>query len=161
MLEFLKTKPKIKEPLQLVKYPDPRLKIISKPVEKFDAELEEFVMDLLSFMKSQPWGKAVGFAAPQAGRNIRVFIALDDVYINPEILWKPEGGQKPCREGCFSLEEKRFDYEVTRAYAVKLRWQDLKGAIHEDKFTGFKAQVIQHEMDHLNGKLCCGEGKQK
>lgn len=130
----------------------------SDPVEEFDSDLEAFVLRMLDFMQGlgdDKW-RPVGLAAVQIGFNVRIFIALNDVYINPEILWTPKGGWLPHREGCFSLEQHKLDYPVSRPYAVKLRWQDLKGEFHEAKFTGRKAQVILHEMDHLEGRLCSG-----
>jgi len=142
--------------MELIIHPNPKLFEPSIPVENFDNELEAFVLKMLGFMKSlgdDKW-KPIGLAAVQAGHNIRIFIAHNEVYINPKILWIPKSGWTPHREGCFSLEKHKMDYSVSRPYAVKLRWQDLKGQYHENKFTGFKAEVILHEMDHLEGKLC-------
>ena len=58
-------------------------------------------------------------------------------------------------EGCYSLEENKFDYKTTRHDAVKLKWQDIHQKWHEQIFNGIAARIIQHEQDHLEGKLCC------
>ena len=94
------------------------------------------------------------FAAPQVGRNIKVFIALGNTYINPELTPIPEDGLVKTKEGCYSLKERKYDYENVRYKSVHLKWQDKKGDWHEQKFTKWPAVVIQHEYDHLLGRLC-------
>lgn len=141
--------------MEILKHPNPILKQISQPVKKFDKELTDFVIDLLDTMKHVKWGYAAGMSAIQVGKPLRLFIAQDEVYINPVVIWVPSNGQGAYhREGCYSLEDEKFDYPVHRPYAVKLRWQDLDGVFHEHRFNDKKAQVILHEMDHLDGKLC-------
>lgn len=144
--------------MELIKYPDKILTIKSEVVA-ITPEVKKFVLDMFDFMHNElpKWGKAVGLAAPQVGKNWRIFIALNEVFINPEITWIPKGGENYCKEGCFSLDAGRFDYPTKRAYKIKLKWQDLDGNWHEDMFGGFKCQVIQHEYDHIEGRLCCGE----
>lgn len=141
--------------MEIVKYPTQSL--LEKSVEVTDIPaIKEFALELFKFMHTElRWGKPVGLAAPQVGRNIRLFWALDECYINPVILWKPEGGKIPYKEGCYSLEENKA-YPVERAYGVKLQYYDLDGKSQEKRFNGFPAQVIQHEYDHIEGLLCCG-----
>lgn len=105
------------------------------------------------------WGNMVGLAANQLGKSIRVFVALGELYVNPEITWKTKAPANLCMEGCYSLEKDKFDYPVYRVPSIELRWQDLDGTEHKQRFNGYKAQVIQHEMDHLDGKLCIHHGK--
>lgn len=143
--------------MELIKYPNVILlrKSTNVPLSN---EVKTFVKEMMKFYKEElKWGNPVGLAAPQVGKNWNIFIALGDVYLNPEIVWRPAGGWVVKDEGCYSLDENRFDYKVKRQDAIKLKWMDLKGKIHEERFYGIKAQVIQHELDHLHGKLCCGE----
>ena len=134
-------------------------KIVFSMSETSGMELKEFVKDMTVFMlKGLKWGTPMGLAAPQVGRPIRCFVALGEVFINPEILWMPKANWQEMKEGCYSLEEGNFDYPVRRAYAVKLKWTDLNGNEQVKRFNGFHAEVIQHEMDHLEGKLINGKG---
>jgi len=143
--------------MELVKYPDPILFKKSEPVN-VNKELREFIDQMFHFKQEKlTWGEPVGLAAPQVGRNIRVFIALDNVYINPELIPVREAGTTVYEEGCYSLEKDRFDYKVTRYNEILLKWQNKKGKWREERFNGFRAQVIQHEYDHLEGRLCSGK----
>ena len=144
--------------LEILHYPDPRLKQISEPVEKFDDELKQFIVDLEETMRAGPGG--VGIAAPQVGRLQR--IAIVDVsekpktpnhgkliLINPEITdWQ---GMKKGREGCMSVPD--FTGNVIRAEKVKIKFQDVNGDWIEHDMEGFEARAVQHEMDHLDGLL--------
>ena len=137
------------KPLKLLKFPHPILTMKSVPVTEFNEDLKYFCMQMFLFMKTLKWGKPVGLAASQVGLPIRLFVAEDGLYINPEITWVTRAPENICHEGCYSLEENRFDYEAKRAPSIRMKWQDEKGGWHEDRFNGFHAQVIQHEMDHL------------
>lgn len=143
--------------MEIIKYPNPILLEKSKDVE-INKELLEFIQEFIMFKQNLSWGRAVGLAAPQVGRNIRVFIALDCIYINPVMeVVGDEVSEK--QEGCYSLEENKFDYKVKRYSKVKLSWLTKKGESKSFVFTGFPAQVIQHEYDHLEGRLCSGDSK--
>lgn len=145
--------------MQLVKYPDSILFKKSEPVE-ITKEIKDFIDQMFLFIKDElTWGKPVGLAASQVGRNIRVFIALDQVYINPELTPIEESGMTVHKEGCYSLEKDRFDYEVERYNEIVLRWQNKKGKWRQERIKGFRAQVIQHEYDHLEGRLCSGKSQ--
>ena len=142
--------------MKLIKYPDPLLKKECVKVE-IDDELKKWLDKFLKFLqtsKELKWGNIAGLAAPQVGKNIRVFYAFGQLFINPTCLWLPKAGWEIKQEGCFSLEEGKFDYKVRRAYAITISWQDIDGEIHEQRFNGFKAQILQHELNHLDGKTC-------
>ena len=143
--------------MKLVKYPDPGLFKKSAPVA-ITKELRDFIDQMFLFIKNELiWGRPVGLAAPQVGKNDRVFIALDNVYINPELTPIEEAGTTDYEEGCYSLEKDRFDYKVTRYNEISLKWQNKKGKWRQERIKGLRAQVIQHEYDHLEGRLCSGQ----
>ena len=137
----------------VLKYPDPLLLKKVESVTDF-TEAGQIIAELRQAQRECTWGTPVGFAANQIGRNKAVFIADGVAYINPEVIWTPQGGQKTQDEGCYSLEDEKFTYKVKRPYAVKLKWQDVDQNWHEERFNGFQAQVILHEYDHLQGVLC-------
>lgn len=142
--------------MQLVESSDPRLFQKSQPVE-ITRELRDFIDQMFIFIRTElTWGRPVGLAAPQVGKNIRVFIALDEVYINPEVTPIEEAGTSIHEEGCYSLEKDRFDYKTTRYNEIVVKWQNRKGKWRQERIKGFRAQVIQHEYDHLEGRLCSG-----
>src|SRR5262245_27023838 len=137
--------------MELTKYPNPILSQKSQPVE-ITKEIRDFIDEMQSFMKTHlTWGEPVGLAAPQVRRNIRVFIALGEAYINPELTVIEESGTTDHEEGCYSLEDDRYDYKVTRYNEILLKWQNKKGKWRQQRIKGFRAQVIQHEYDHLEG----------
>jgi peptide deformylase len=143
--------------MELIKYPNPILFKKSAPVE-ITKETRDFVDQMFDFMRSElTWGEPVGLAAPQVGRNLRVFIALNQAYINPELTPVEEAGTTVHDEGCYSLEKDRYDYKVRRYNEIVLRWQNKKGKWRQERIKGFRAQVIQHEYDHLEGRLCSGQ----
>ncbi len=139
----------------LIKYPN---KILLTPSEDVTLEegleIEKLLRD--SIKNECTWGNCVGLAAPQIGLNKNVFIALDILYINPKILWSSPGMWATFKEGCYSLPE-NASYDVRRALNVRMEWTNRKGEIKSASFAQFPAEVVQHEYDHLLGKLCCGE----
>lgn len=144
--------------LDLLKYPDPLLKTISKPVVDFGAELQHFLADLEETMLAGPGG--VGIAAPQVACFQR--IAIVDVsskpkveqhgrlvLINPEIIeWQ---GFVKGREGCMSVPD--YTGNVMRAERITLEFLDATGQKQQIETGGFEARAIQHELDHLDGLL--------
>jgi len=146
--------------MELIKYPNPILFKKSAPVE-ITKEVRDLVDEMFAFMKNElTWGEPVGLAAPQVGHNLRVFIALNQVYINPELTPVEEAGTTVYEEGCYSLENERYDYKVRRYNEIVLRWQNRKGKWRQERIKGFRAQVIQHEYDHLEGRLCSGQAEE-
>ena len=145
--------------LEILTYPDERLKQVSEPVERFDDELRAFIGELEETMRAGPGG--VGIAAPQVGRFQRVVIVDCSVtrkpvpnhglmiLVNPEIThWE---GMAKGREGCMSVPD--YTGNVIRAEKVELRAFDAHGKEQYFGCEGFEARAVQHEMDHLEGML--------
>lgn len=140
--------------LTVLCYPDPRLHKVAKPVSKVDARIQKIVADMADTMYEAP---GVGLAATQVDIHERiVVIDVSDeqnelmVFINPEIIWaSPE--KKSWREGCLSVPE--FYDEVERPAQVKVRALDINGKEFEIDADGLLAVCLQHELDHLQGKV--------
>jgi peptide deformylase len=139
--------------LPILEYPDPRLRIRAEPVTKFDTELKTFVADLFETMYSAP---GIGLAATQVNVHKRILVCDVGVdskqpycLINPEIV-RAEG-KTNAEEGCLSVPE-FYDF-VDRAAVIRVRAFDPDGKPFELDAEGMLAVCIQHEMDHLEGKL--------
>ena len=143
--------------LPIITVPDPLLRTSSTPIERVDAALLRLADDMLETMYKAP---GVGLAAVQVGVARRL-IVLDVaeredappspmVLINPEILRRGEA-IAPYEEGCLSLPDVRI--EIERPTSVLVRYLDREGKQHEIDAQGLLATVIQHEVDHLDGKL--------
>lgn len=140
--------------LEILKYPDPRLRMKGEKVTQFDAELRRMVDDMFETMYD---AQGIGLAATQVNIQKQIFtMDLSETHdkricvINPEIL-SQEGSQVEA-EGCLSVGGGAFD-RVDRALKVRLRGMDLEGKVFEIDAEGLMASCIQHEVDHLNGKL--------
>jgi peptide deformylase len=140
----------------IVLYPDPRLKLKSKPVTKFGPELVELAADMTETMRS---ANGIGLAAIQIGEAIRMMV-MDENYdqedrgeslvmFNPEVL--QEEGTETIEEGCLSIPDVRE--EVERSFKVKVKFQDLEGNEKISEFEGLLARCVLHEIDHMDGKL--------
>jgi peptide deformylase len=137
----------------ILEFPDPRLRTRAQPVTRFDAALGTLVDDLIETMYAAP---GIGLAATQVDVHQRV-IVIDVsaehnqplVLINPQILARE--GEASTEEGCLSVPG-IFD-EVKRAAKIRLRAQDRSGAAFEADYDEILAVCIQHEIDHLDGKL--------
>ncbi|MDR1856783.1 MAG: peptide deformylase [Desulfovibrio sp.] len=146
--------------LDLVTYPDPRLKQTSAPIEEMTDELRTLAADMKETMVAK---RGVGLAAPQVGRFVRMLVVslseTSDSEIPPQeyVLVNPVltlGGEEKCSkaEGCLSVPM-NFRADVMRKDLVTLDALDLEGRpIHMD-FHGYPAFVLQHECDHLDGVL--------
>jgi len=140
--------------LPILEYPDPRLRTVARPVTAFDERIRRLVADMPETMYEAP---GVGLAATQVDVHERV-IVIDtseskdqlQVFINPEIVWASEE-QVECEEGCLSVPG-IYD-AVTRPARVRVRAFDAKGGAFERDCSGLLAVCIQHEMDHLQGKM--------
>ncbi|MDE1172521.1 MAG: peptide deformylase [Parvibaculaceae bacterium] len=140
----------------IITAPDPRLKQVSKPVERVDDALRALMDDMLETMYDAP---GIGLAAIQIGEPVRV-IVMDlaregeppepRYLVNPEILWKSEE-LATYEEGCLSVPE--FYEDVARPARCRLRYLDYQGEIREIDCDGMLATCVQHEMDHLEGIL--------
>ncbi|MES2844403.1 MAG: peptide deformylase [Pseudomonadota bacterium] len=138
-------------------HPDPRLKKACDPVPSITAEMGKLAEDMLETMYDAP---GIGLAAPQIGVMKRLLVmdcikAVDQpprpmVLFNPEILWSSDD-LSTYEEGCLSIPDQFAD--VQRPASVRVRWMGLDGAEEEETFDGLWATCVQHEIDHLNGKL--------
>lgn len=134
-------------------FPDERLRRVAEPVERFDADLARMVEDMFETMYEE---RGVGLAATQVDFHRRLFVAdcseqADDprVFINPEIVQRI--GEVDSEEGCLSIPGVRET--VRRAELVQVRAHDVEGKPFELEADGLLAICIQHELDHLDGKL--------
>jgi peptide deformylase len=137
----------------ILEYPDPRLRTRAQTVTQFDAELGRLIDDMFETMYAAP---GIGLAATQVDVHKRLLvidISKDQdqplVFINPEILARE--GEASSEEGCLSVPG-QFD-DIKRAAKVRVRAQDRHGAVFEKDYDEVLSVCIQHEMDHLNGKL--------
>ena len=136
--------------LKVVYYPDDPLTKKAAPVKKFDRKLEELVGNMIETMREY---KGVGLAAPQVGLKKRLFVLQENAesetlyFINP-VIEEMEGSDVD-EEGCLSMPEIFGD--VSRATHIRLTAQDLEGKAYEMEAEGFRARIIQHEFDHING----------
>lgn len=138
-------------------HPDPRLKTVADPVAKLDDQLRKLADDMLETMYAAP---GIGLAAPQVGILQRMLVmdcikeedvpAKPMVLVNPEIVWSSDE-KNVYEEGCLSIPEHYADIE--RPAEVEVKWQALDGADQSARFDGLWATCVQHEIDHLNGKL--------
>ena len=139
--------------LNILHFPDPRLRNKAKPVEVFDDNLATFVDDMLETMYQAP---GIGLAATQVNDPRRVVVIdvsekHDDPLslVNPEIIERD--GEEVSEEGCLSVPG--IYEKVIRADRIKVRAQNTKGETFEIEAEGILAVCIQHELDHLDGKL--------
>ena len=150
--------------MRIFETPDPVLRQISIPVEKFDDELRQLIADMFETMYDAP---GIGLAAVQVGVPKRLLVMdlqepenPDDpeskavreprVFINPEIL-EASDHEVPYTEGCLSVPDQYA--EVMRPDHIRARWMDEHGKTHEQEIEGLLAVCLQHEMDHLEGVL--------
>ena len=139
--------------LPILEYPDPRLKKVAAPVVTFTPDVAKLVADMAETMYSAP---GIGLAATQVDVHKRIVVidiseARDDlrVFVNPEIVARE--GEAESEEGCLSVPG--YYDKVTRAARVRVRAQDARGTPFEIDADELLAVCIQHEMDHLVGKV--------
>ncbi|HEY8025492.1 MAG TPA: peptide deformylase [Burkholderiaceae bacterium] len=140
--------------LNILRYPDPRLHKVAKPVTVFDARLKQLTEDMAETMYEAP---GIGLAASQVDVHEQI-VVIDTsetrsdlrVFINPEIVWASDDLQV-YEEGCLSVPG-IYD-GVERPSQVKVRALDVEGKPFEISADGLLAVCIQHEMDHLKGKV--------
>lgn len=142
----------------IVAYGDPVLKKVCKNIDQEYPDLQQLVDDMFETMYA---ASGVGLAAPQIGLPIRLFIvdtgADEDgkegfkrVFINAEIV-DESGEEWAFNEGCLSIPDIRED--VVRKPTILIKYYDELWVLHQEKVTGMAARVIQHEYDHIEGKL--------
>ncbi len=139
--------------LQILHYPDARLHTVAKPVDRFDDALRRLASDMAETMYAAP---GIGLAATQVDHHMQMIVidiseTHDElrVFVNPEIIEKH--GEAVREEGCLSVPGV-YD-KVTRAEQIKVRAMDLHGTRFELEAEGLLAVCIQHEIDHLRGKV--------
>jgi len=139
-------------------HPDPRLKKVCDPVASLDDAARALIDDMLDTMYDAP---GIGLAAPQVGVNARLLVMDTSdreggetpaplCLVNPEIVWQSEE-IRTHNEGCLSIPDIYAD--VARPSEIAVRYRDRDGAECERHFTDIAATCVQHEIDHLNGKL--------
>lgn len=139
--------------LEILEFPDPRLRTVAQPVVDFDEALRQLVADMAEVMYAE---NGIGLAATQVNVHLRVLVLdvstdRDDlrVYVNPEIL--REEGTTTSEEGCLSVPG--VYAEVQRAERIQVRARRADGNAFEETLEGLHAICLQHEMDHLAGKV--------
>jgi peptide deformylase len=139
--------------LTILEYPDPRLRTRAVPVDAVDARLRELIDDMLETMYA---AKGIGLAATQVNVHRRLLVAdvsesrrEPRVFVNPEILSRE--GTEVSQEGCLSVPG--YYDEVERAERIRVRALDRDGKSFEADLDGLLAICVQHEIDHLDGKL--------
>jgi len=137
--------------LEIIHWPDPRLKAPGKRIEVFDERLKGLVDRMIELMYES---NGVGLAAPQIGLNLQLFVArspeqMDEAraYVNAELT--ELGGTIISEEGCLSAPG--ITIKTKRVGKIRIRAQDLKGEHFEQEADGLLARVWQHETDHCNG----------
>lgn len=141
--------------LKLVKAPDNRLRIVTKPVKKIGTSHLAIIKAMIKLTKSFKDPEGVGLASTQVGLSEQYFVTKLDkggfkAIFNPKIL----GFSKKTKvflEGCLSIPN--YWGEVTRPIGVTVEYMDETGKTHQEKLTGLEAWVFQHEVEHLEGKL--------
>ena len=156
--------------LPILAYGDPILKKECDEIGKDYPKLSDLISDMFETMYK---AKGVGLAAPQIGKNIRLFIVdgspfaekeegeeddplaegIEDfkkVFINP-IIEEEDGKEWPFQEGCLSIPKIREN--VSRKPDIVVSYYDENWVLHEEKFSGYEARIIQHEYDHIEGVL--------
>ncbi len=140
----------------IITLPDPKLRLISRPLERVDDSVRKLLDDMVETMHEAP---GIGLAAIQIAEALRVLVvdlAKKDEppqalqFINPEILWSADD-RSVYEEGCLSIPE--YYEEVERPASVRARFVDRNGKRQEILAEGLLATVLQHEIDHLDGVL--------
>jgi len=139
---------------------DPKISQVCKKVKAIDKKVISIAKDLKETLKAQKEPEGVGLASTQIGENLRIFAMNDNgkirVIINPEILEiskekakTPKQQEKEVMEGCLSLPN--YYGPLKRPQKVKIKYLTLDNVQKEEEFNGLSAQIVQHEIDHLNG----------
>ncbi len=143
----------------IVAYGDPVLKQRAREIDHDFPDLRQLADDMFETMYAS---SGVGLAGPQIGKDLRIFVVdaepMDEeklkgfkkVFINPQML-EELGTPWPYEEGCLSIPGIRED--VSRPGHIRIRYRDLDWQLHEETYDGMAARVIQHEYDHLEGRL--------
>jgi peptide deformylase len=140
----------------IITLPDPKLRLVSKTIERIDETLTKLIGDMIETMHDAP---GIGLAAIQIAEPIRLLVVdvakkeeppQPQVFVNPEILWRSDE-RSTYEEGCLSIPE--YYAEVERPASVRVRALDRDGQNRQVTAEGLLATVLQHEIDHLDGVL--------
>ena len=141
--------------LQILIFPDPRLRKIAEKITKFDKSLQNLADDMLLTMYA---ANGIGLAATQVNRHVRLVVMdisdnRDDprIFVNPSYRVLKDHNLFEFEEGCLSIPG--FNETIARPDRIELIWQDISGKEHSDSPEGLLTVCIQHEIDHLDGKL--------
>ena len=141
--------------LKILIFPDPRLRTKAKPVQNIDGSIKELSDDMLETMYE---GEGIGLAATQINVHKRIIVVditkeknEPKVLINPEIKKIIDPEKRSYSEGCLSVPG--FYEELKRPSSVEVSYQDLEGKMNTQVISGLLSVVIQHEIDHLDGKI--------
>ncbi len=146
---------------KIVTVKNPLLRQKSRSIAKIDKKVTELIADMRDTLRAQSDPEGVGLAAPQIGKNVRIFLMVHEgverICINPEIVEVSE--TKPTKkrkvktvlEGCLSLPH--YYGPLTRAKKITINYLSETGEKITETFEGFLAQIVQHEIDHLEGVL--------
>lgn len=148
--------------LKVVGVKNPILRQKAKKVLKIDKKIKELIANMQATLAAQKDPEGVGLAAPQVGKSLQIFVTsykgFKRIVINPEIIGIQKSGKiekkktrKNILEGCLSLPH--YYGPIMRDRKVKVRYLDESGKEKTEEFEGFEAQIIEHEIDHLNGVL--------
>ena len=141
--------------LKILIFPDPRLRTKAKSVQNIDGSIKELSDDMLETMYE---GEGIGLAATQINVHKRIIVVditkekiEPQVLINPEITKIIDPEKRAYSEGCLSVPG--FYEELKRPSSVEVSYQDLEGKMNTQVISGLLSVVIQHEIDHLDGKI--------
>lgn len=147
---------------KVVQAGDPILRKVSKPIGKIDKKILLLISDLKETLLEHKNPEGVGLAAPQIGKNLRIFAMRDGkilkIVINPEIISVSKVKTIPKKnnkdeilEGCLSIPH--YYGPLRRGEEIKIKYLNEEGKSVTETFKNFPAQIVQHEIDHLNGFL--------
>lgn len=139
--------------LTILQFPDPRLRNVARPVDAMDDSIRQLADDMLETMYTS---RGIGLAATQVNRSLRLLVLdISEEHDQPQVLINPEitgrEGRQVCEEGCLSVPGEYA--EVERAERIRVRALDRDGESLEFDAEGLLAVCIQHEIDHLDGKV--------
>lgn len=140
--------------MEVVKAPDPRLRVKTKPVKKFDQSLKRTLSDMIKLTKTFRDPEGVGLAATQVGLEACFFVGKAGKgfksFINPKVISYSKKTKKYF-EGCLSIPD--YYGEINRSLSLKVSYQNPEGQIYTETLKGVAAWIFQHETDHLHGTL--------
>ena len=141
--------------LKILIFPDPRLRKVAEKVLKFDKSLQSLADDMLLTMYD---ANGIGLAATQVDQHVRLVVMdlSDDrneprIFVNPSYKVLQNHNRFEFEEGCLSIPG--FNETISRPDKIELKWQDINGNEHNEEPEGLLTVCIQHEIDHLEGKL--------